>query len=334
MSELTLTLEEAYRLIVDALTACNTSPDNAQAVAKALVGAELAGQGGHGLRRVPAYLAQARAGKVNGRAHPTVMRVRPGAVKIDGCFGFAYPALDLAISELVSMAPTQGIAIAGIHRSHHAGVAGLTVEALAERGLVALMFANAPASMAPWGGRRPLFGTNPIAFACPAENGHPIVVDVSLSKVARGKIMAAKQKNEPIPEGWALDIEGNPTTDAVAAMAGTMIPLGDAKGTALALMVELMCAGLTGANYAYEQTSLFDDQGDPPGCGQAIIAIDPSIFGGQATARFAEMADAIAGTEGARVPGHRRIALRERLTREGIPTERALVEEIEAIARG
>ncbi len=334
MSELTLTLDEARRLIVDALTACDTSPDNAQAVAKALVGAELAGQGGHGLRRVPAYCAQAKAGKVKGHARPSTERTRPGAVAVDGHFGFAYPALDLAISELAEMAPGQGIAMAGIRRSHHAGVAGLTVEALAERGLVALMFANAPASMAPWGARRPLFGTDPIAFACPTEGGDPIVVDVSLSKVARGKIMAAKQKNEPIPEGWALDPDGNPTTDAVAGMAGTMIPLGEAKGTALALMVELMCAGLTGANYAYEQTSLFDDQGDAPGCGQAIIAIDPAIFGGHATGRFTQMADAIAGTEGARVPGHRRIALREKLTREGITTARSLIEEIEAIARG
>lgn len=334
MSELTLSPSEAHRLIVEALVSCDTSPPNAEGVARALVGAELAGQGGHGLRRVPAYAAQAKAGKVKGHARPTSERTRPGAVSIDGHFGFAYPALDLAVEELVAMAPRQGIAIAGIRRSHHAGVAGLTVEALAERGLVALMFANAPASMAPWGGRRPLFGTDPIAFACPTEGGHPVVVDVSLSRVARGKIMAARQKNEPIPEGWALDADGRPTTDAAAAMAGTMIPLGDAKGTALALMVELMCAGLTGANYAYEQTSLFDDRGDPPGCGQAIIAIDPAIFGAGATARFAEMADAIAGTEGARVPGHRRIALRERLMREGISAERALIEEIEAIARG
>jgi (2R)-3-sulfolactate dehydrogenase (NADP+) len=331
MSERVLTAGAAHALIAAALTASDTSIENADAVARALVGAELVGQGGHGLRRVPAYAAQARAGKVKGHAVPRAERVRPGAVKIDAGFGFAYPALELASAELADMAPGQGIAMAGIRRSHHAGVAGLVVEELAARGLVALLFANAPAAMAPWGGRRPLFGTDPIAFACPTEGGDPIVVDVSLSKVARGKIMAANQKGEVIPEGWALDADGNATTDAKAALAGTMIPLGDAKGTALALMVELLCAGLTGANYGYEQTSFFDATGDPPGTGQAIIAIDPGVFGSHALARFAEMAEQIAGSDGARVPGHRRIALREKLTAEGIPVDGALIDEISAI---
>lgn len=331
MSERVLTVGEAHALIAAALTACETSVDNADAVARALVGAELVGQGGHGLRRVPAYAAQARAGKVKGHAVPRAERVRPGAVRIDAGFGFAYPALEMAGEQLAEMAPAQGVAIAGIHRSHHAGVAGLAVEALAEHGLVGLMFANAPAAMAPWGGRRPLFGTDPIAFACPTKGGDPIVVDVSLSKVARGKIMAANQKGQSIPEGWALDVDGNPTTDAKAALAGTMIPLGDAKGTALALMVELLCAGLTGANYGYEQTSFFDAAGDPPGTGQAIIAIDPGVFGSHALVRFAQMADQIAGSDGARVPGHRRIALRKKLTAEGISVDEALIDEIGAI---
>ncbi|MBL0937036.1 MAG: Ldh family oxidoreductase [Rhizobiaceae bacterium] len=331
MSERVLTAGAAHALVAAALTASDTSIENADAVARALVGAELVGQGGHGLRRVPAYAAQARAGKVKGHAVPRAERVRPGAVKIDAGFGFAYPALELASAELAEMVPGQGIAMAGIRRSHHAGVAGLAVEKLAARGLVALLFANAPAAMAPWGGRRPLFGTDPIAFACPTEGGDPIVVDVSLSKVARGKIMAANQKGETIPEGWALDADGNATTDAKAALAGTMIPLGDAKGTALALMVELLCAGLTAANYGYEQTSFFDAAGDPPGTGQAIIAIDPGVFGSRALARFAEMAEQITGSDGARVPGHRRIALRAKLTAEGIPVDGALIDEISAI---
>ncbi|TKT77447.1 Ldh family oxidoreductase [Aquamicrobium sp. LC103] len=328
MSDIVLGVQEAHALVVNALVASNTAPENARLVADALVGAELAGQGGHGLRRVPAYAAQARAGKVDGHAVPRADRIRPGAVHIDAAHGFAYPALALAASHLAEMAPVQGIAIAGISRSHHAGVAGLTVEALAERGLVALMFANSPPSIAPWGGRRPLFGTNPIAFACPVEHGEPIVVDVSLSKVARGRIMAANQKGEAIPEGWALDADGNPTTDAKAALAGTMVPMGDAKGTALALMVELLAAGLTGANFAYEQSSFFDAEGAPPGTGQAIVAIDPGTFGVGALARFGEMAGLIDAMEGARVPGHRRREIRERLMAEGIAVDTALLEEI------
>ncbi len=335
MSETLLSVAEAHALVVAALTASKTSPENAGLVADALIGAELAGQGGHGLRRVPAYAAQAKAGKVDGFATPTARRTRPGAMHVDAAFGFAYPALALASRELLAIAPAQGIATAGIHRSHHAGVAGLAVEALADAGLVALMFANAPASIAPWGGRRPLYGTDPIAFACPTEGGAAVVVDVSMSKVARGKIMAASQKKEPIPEGWALDVDGDPTTNAKAALAGTMVPLGDAKGTALALMVELLCAGLTGANYAYEQSSFFDAEGAPPATGQLLIAIDPHAFGGTgALSRFAEMAELVAGMEGARLPGSRRQAIRERLRRDGIPADAALVTEIEQIAAG
>lgn len=331
MGEIVLSVAEAHALVEAALTASRTSAPNAVSVARALVGAELAGQGGHGLRRVPAYAAQARAGKVDGHAVPTAQRTRPGAVHIDAGHGFAYPALDLAVEELAAMAPAQGIAVAGISRSHHAGVAGLAVEALAQQGLVALLFANAPAAMAPWGGRRALYGTDPIAFAAPVDGGEPVVVDVSLSKVARGKIMAAAQKGEAIPEGWAFDAEGRPTTDARAALAGTMAPLGEAKGTALALMVELLAAGLTGANFAAEQTSFFDDKGPPPGTGQLMIAIDPGAFGGvEAVARFTEMAEAITGS-GARVPGRRRQELRDRLRRDGIPADRALIDEIQRI---
>lgn len=332
MGEVLLSVDEAHALVETALTASRTSVANAVSVARALVGAELAGQGGHGLRRVPAYAAQARAGKVDGHAEPVAQRTRPGAVRIDAGHGFAYPALDIAVDELAAMTPGQGIAVAGIVRSHHAGVAGLAVEALAQQGLVALFFANAPAAMAPWGGRRPLYGTDPIAFAAPVKGGEPIVVDVSLSKVARGRIMAAGQRGEAIPEGWAFDTDGRPTTDAKAALAGTMAPLGDAKGTALALMVELLSAGLTGANFAYEQSSFFDDRGPPPGTGQLIVAIDPGAFGGvRVVARFTEMAEAIAGSGGARVPGRRRQEIRERLRRVGIPADRALIDEIQRI---
>ena len=118
--------------------------------------------------------------------------------------------------------------------------------------------------MAPWGGNKPLYGTNPIAFAAPRAQGDPLLIDLSLSHVARGKVMLAQKAGEPIPEGWALDVDGNPTTDADAAMAGTMVPSGGAKGAALALMVELLTAGLAGANFAYQASSLFDDKGDRP----------------------------------------------------------------------
>jgi (2R)-3-sulfolactate dehydrogenase (NADP+) len=206
------------------------------------------------------------------------------------------------------------------------------VERLAEAGLVAILFANTPAAIAPWGGSVGVFGTNPIAFACPLPDRPPIVVDLSLSKVARGNILAAKQKGQPIPEGWALDPEGRPTTDPDAALRGTMLPLGDAKGTALALMVELLAAGLTGATFAADATSFLDDRGGPPGTGQLILALDPGALGGEGVlARCAALAAAIESQPGARLPGMRRIELRQRAAREGLAVADAALAEIRAL---
>jgi len=334
MSETRLSLGETHDLIAAALTRSRTGAKNAALVAAALVAAEAAGQGGHGLRRVVSYCAQAASGKVDGFAVPDLQRTAPGALNVDAGFGFAYPALDMVTGALPDIAREQGVALATIVRSHHCGVMGTLVEQFADAGLVALMLANTPAGIAPWGGKTALFGTNPIAFAAPLAGDQPIVIDLSLSKVARGKIMAAKQKGEPIPQGWACDSDGNPTTDAAEALAGTMVPIGDAKGTALALMVELLAAGLAGANFAYQATSFFDADGAPPGTGQFVLAVDPARIGGKsATDRFAALAMRVAGDPGTRLPGRRRQALRAQAQKQGILADAALVAEIEAIGR-
>lgn len=181
------------------------------------------------------------------------------------------------------------------------------------------MFANAPAAIAPWGGRVAVFGTNPIAFAAPLEGAEPIVIDLSVSKVARGNILSAKQKREPIPVGWALDSRGNPTTDADAALSGTMLPLGDAKGAALAFLVEILSACVAGANLSKDASTFFDGEGGPPGVGQLIIALQPSAFGhGMFSARLTALAESIVEQSGARLPGARRIALRQKAATEGV----------------
>jgi len=328
-----LTVDQAHALVVETLRRCNTAPDNARLVADALIGAELAGQGGHGLRRVPSYGGQAASGKVDGQAVSTAERVRPGLVAIDAAHGFAYPALALATEVLPAMAREQGIAAAGVRRSHHAGVTGLVVEALAARGLVALMLVNTPGAIAPWGGARGLFGTNPIAFAAPVPEAEPIVIDLSVSQVARGRIMAAGQKGEPIPEGWAFDAAGQPTTDPKAALAGTMAPMAGAKGAALALMVEILAAGLTGAQFGYEASSFFEPAGPPPGTGQLLLALDPEALYPGALARIGALAAEIEGEPDARLPGRRRQALKARIAAEGIPLDAALAAEIDALGR-
>jgi (2R)-3-sulfolactate dehydrogenase (NADP+) len=258
-------------------------------------------------------------GKVDGQAHPSATRPKPGVLAVDAALGFAYPALDLAVAELPSLAAEQGLVGAAIHRSNHCGAAGHPCEALARQGLVALLFANTPGGIAPWGGRKPVFGTNPIAFAAPIEDREPAVVDLALSKVARGPIVAAKQRGERIPEGWALDSEGKPTTDPVKAIEGTMVPLGDAKGAALAFMVEVLAACLPGANLAFEASSFLDGKGPPPATGQLLIAIHPTAFGhARFSERMAMLAQAIEDQPGARLPGTRRLASRARAMREGI----------------
>ena len=314
-----LTVAEAEERVGRVFVGGGASPETARSVARALVSAEADGLKGHGLSRIPTYLAMLKSGKIDGAAVPRVTQPRPAVLAIDAACGFAYPAIDVAIERLQVLAEEQGIAAAAIARSNHAGACGRHVERLAEQGLVALFFANTPEAIAPWGGTRAVFGTNPIAFAAPLEGRAPVVIDLALSKVARGNIVAAKQKSAPIPEGWALDKDGRPTTDADAALAGTMIALGDAKGAALALMVEVLAAALVGTHFAFEASSFLDDQGGPPQTGQLIIAIDPSGFGHDAFGeRMQVLVQAIESQEGARLPGVRRLALREKAQREGL----------------
>jgi (2R)-3-sulfolactate dehydrogenase (NADP+) len=334
MSE-TIALAEAHRIAVAALVAANTSPANAASVADALIAAEADGLASHGLSRVAAYADQAKVGKVDGHAVPILTATAPGTLLVDAKDGFAYPAIEAAIARAAEMAKTAGTVAVGIANSHHFGAAGLHVEAAAKHGLVALLFGNSPAAIAPWGGLKPLFGTNPIAFACPRQGQPPLVIDLSLSKVARGKIMVAAQKGEAIPEGWALDPSGQPTTDAKQALAGTMLPLGDAKGAALVLMVELLSAALTASHFGFEASSFFDAKGPPPRVGQLLLLIDPARLAGAAfAARVETLLGAVLGQSGTRLPGARRLALRAKAAKDGIKVPADLLADLRKRAAG
>lgn len=314
-----LTIEQAEARLTEIFAAAGASAANAASVAWALVMAEADGLKGHGLSRVPTYLAMLGSGKIDGQAVPIESRPKPGVLAIDACHGFAYPAIDLAVIEMPDMARAQGIVACPIRRSSHCGAAGLHVERLAQQGLVAMLFANTPGAIAPWGGSKPVFGTNPIAFAAPLAGREPVVIDMALSKVARGPIVAARQKGQAIPEGWALDVHGKPTTDAGAALAGTMVPLGDAKGATLAMMVEILAAALVGAHFGFQASSFIDAVGGPPDTGQLILAIDPHAMGGNwFDERMRALVHAIEAQEGTRLPGVRRLTLRAKARAEGI----------------
>ena len=333
MSTVTLGLADAGSLAKMILIRHDTSEANAVCVARALVAAEADGQKGHGLSRLPSYAAQAASGKVDGHALPTLEQGAPAAVRIDARNGFAFPALAMAVERLSPLAAETGIAAAAVHHSHHFGQAGYHVEQLAAGGLIGLLFGNSPKAIAPWGGSEGVFGTNPIAFAAPRRSRPPLVIDLSLSKVARGKVMVAAKQGEPIPEGWALDKDGNPTTDAEAAMQGTMLPMGAAKGAALVLMVEILAAALTGARFGFEASSFFAAEGEPPAVGQFLVAIDPRVFSGDGFAeRLETLIGAILEQQGTRLPGARRLALRAESARNGVVIPTALYDELKALS--
>ena len=338
MSTITISVEDARRLAVGAFRGAGASEENAAPAADALVAAEIDGQRGHGLTRIPSYAAQLRSGKANPLAEPSI--VESGAdgggavIRVDADHGLAYRAINLAIDALIPRARENGVAVAAIARSHHFGQAGAHAERLAEQGLVALVFGNSPKGIAFWGSAKPALGTNPIAFAAPMpENVHggaPLVIDLALSVAARGKIIAAQKTGTPIPEGWALDAAGAPTTDPDEALKGSMAPVGGAKGAVLALMVEIMAAALAGSHFGFEASSLFTADGPAPNLGQVIIALDPdAVSGGAFLNRMELLAQVIEETEGARLPGAGRLEKRKAAAENGLSIPETLYREIE-----
>ena len=322
-------LEALEELAIRVLVAANTSEANATTVAAALVAADADGLASHGVSRVPFYADQAASQKVDGHATPVLEQRAVAAVRVDAADGFAYPAIRLGLDRAMEVAAEFGVAAVSIGNSHHCGACGYHVESVAERGLLALGFSNTPAGIAPWGGSRGSFGTNPIGFACPRRGHAPLVVDLSLSAVARGKVMLANERGEAIPEGWALDAEGRATTDARAALAGTMVPMGEAKGAALAMMVELLTAALAGASFAFEASSFFTAEGPAPRIAQTFVLIDPQPFGGQTFLdRVEALVADVLSQAGTRLPGDRRHANRAAARAHGVDIAEDLLAEL------
>lgn len=332
MSDSLISISAAKDLVVGILQRHSTSPENAVQVADALVAAEIDNQPGHGLARVPSYAAQSLSGKVDGQAVAKVLHRTTAAIRIDAADGFAFPAFNLAISELTTLASDSGVAVAAIFRSHHFGQAGYHAERLAEKGMVALVLGNSPHAIAPWGGHKSLFGTNPISFAAPRLNNIPLLIDLSLSKVARGKVVLAQQRGEAIPEGWALDAKGQPTTDPAAALKGSMLPMGDAKGAALVMMVEILAAALTGAHFGFEASSFLTADGPPPEVGQLILAFNPGILSANSFAsRIEDLIAEILRQENVRLPGALRIDLRNKAEQNGLIIPEKLMDQLNRI---
>ncbi|MDU9391359.1 Ldh family oxidoreductase [Pseudomonas sp. zfem002] len=288
----------------------------------------------HGVFRIPGYVSTLASGWVAGRAEPVVRDVASGYVSVDAGGGFAQPALAVARDLLVSKARSAGIAVLAIHNSHHFAALWPDVEPFADEGLVALSVVNSMTCVVPEGAQRPLFGTNPIAFAAPCAGGAPIVFDMATSAIAHGDVQIAARKGELLPEGMGVDRAGQPTRDPAAILdGGALLPFGGHKGSALSMMVELLAAALTGGNFSFE----FDWSQHPgaktPWTGQLLIVIDPSLAQGERFAeRSRELVRQLEAVGVTRMPGARRFKERAKSQREGVSVTAQEWEQLQALA--
>lgn len=331
----TRSIADLTRLAADALQRAGANANMAQATATALVAAEAQGLASHGLSRAPQYIGHLKRGRVNGDAIPKVRQRKPAALLVDAQEGLAFPACAVAVREAIRSARDCGAAFATVTHSHHFGAAAYHLGPVAQAGMVGLAFGNSPAGMPAWGGKRALFGTNPIAAVFPRRSAPPLVIDLSLSEVARGKLMVAAKKGEQIPLGWALDRDGNPTTDPQAGLEGMMMPAGGVKGAMLALVVELLCCALGGAAFGFEADSFFVEEGNRPRIGQAFMVIDPAALAGNEVfhERIETLVAAMLIDPDVRLPGQRRDALAQKAKADGIDVPDALLNQLEELAR-
>lgn len=327
-----LSMSAIEDLAARALRESDVGTANARSVARSIAAAERDGQQIVGLSYLPTYCAHAACGKVDGHAVPQLKTLKPAALHVDARSGFAHPAIELGMPALLAAGRAHGLAALSVGNSYACGSLGYFVESLAHAGMVALMLANTSPTISAYGGKRPFFGTNPIAFAVPRTSADPLVIDQSSSVVAKVAVIDAHRRGARLPDGWAVDADGRPTNDPAAAMTGALLPFGDYKGASLALLVDVLAAGLTGSNWSFEASSFGDNAGDPPGTGQFILVLDPDLFGGEAfRARLDVMLGALLGTGDIRLPGDRRIQARAQ-NRDGIEVDPRLLAEIEQLA--
>jgi len=317
--------------------ATGVSPEDARVAAECIVDADLEGQGSHGMLRLPFYARRIAAGQIVARPELKVLARRGASALLDAGNGLG-PVAGLRGMDLAcDLAAEAGVGLCAVRGGNHLGSMSFYVSHGARRGFLALAFSNTPPGVAPPGGRRPLLGTNPIAAAIPTP-GLPVVIDMATTQVARGRVLKASLTGQSIPPGWALDSDGRDTTDAKAALGGSMVPLGGAKGFTLALLVEVLTGVLAGAGVSHEVGGTFVASDRPSNVGHSFLAIDPGTFGDGFAERVGQLSEMIRASEPVdpsvpvRVPGDRRHALRARAEVEGIEVGGELRLELAAVA--
>ncbi|MFO1091387.1 MAG: Ldh family oxidoreductase [Hyphomicrobiales bacterium] len=314
-----LTLEQGHALAVETLTKNGCDEANAHAVARNMIRAEADGSVSHGLFRLPWCVHTLKTGRANGAARPTVTRPAPGVVRVDAHRGFAPLAQETGIPVLVEAARENGIAALAIVDCYHVAAMWPECESVANEGLVAFACTPSFPYVAPAGGNRPLFGTNPIGFGWPRKGKPPMVFDQASAAMARGDLMIAARDGHSVPEGIGIDADGRPSTDPNAILKGAQLAFGGYKGAALAMMVELISGPLIGEFLSIEAKADDDGSGCAPHGGEFLFAIDPARFGDpeKIMAHAEKLFGEIAAQPGARLPGDRRLRNREKTRAQG-----------------
>jgi len=333
MSTTFLNREEIEQVAIKALTSSGASEIAASALAKGVAAAEMDGIASHGLVYVPIYCEHLTCGKVNPNAKVVVNHAAPSAIVVDADSGFAHPAIDAGFDLLIESAKQNGCAAMSIRNSYNCGVLGFHSERIAQAGMTGLGFTNAPASIMPVGGNKSIIGTNPFSVAVPdGKGGVAFVLDQSASVVAKSEIKMHAQAGKSIPEGWAYDADGNPTTDAGAAMKGSMAPVGGYKGFGAGLLVEVFAAVMSGATLSQDASPFAGTAGGPPRTGQFFFAASPDVFSPDVFGdRIQTLTRSIVAQEGAHLSGSERVVARAAHEANGVEVSVALLEKIQAI---
>lgn len=306
METISLSLDEIYDVARGALARAGADADNADAVAQTVANAERDGAHSHGLFRIPGYVAGLKSGKVNGCANPAP-EVCGVVIRCDGQNGYAPLALKRCIAPLAETALQNGIAALALTKSHHFAALWNETESLAMRGIAAFACVNYLPSVAPFGGKSALFGTNPISFAWPRKDAPPLVFDMATAAMAKGEVQIAARDGKTLPPDCGLDENGNPTTDPAAVLRGVLLPFGGYKGSALAMMAELLSAALIGERFSFESAAEDNKDGAPPRGGEFVLAMSPQVLAGDGWESHGEsFITKMETMPGVRLPGERR----------------------------
>ena len=308
MSTISISLDEIYDLAKKTLLFNGCDEENASILSDTIMRAERDGSLSHGLFRLPAYVASLKSGKVNGKARPEVKKISPSIIKVLGNSAFAPMVLKIGLPELIKLTKETGVAVLAITNSHHMAAMWPETEAIAEAGLVGFACTSYKPMVAPAGAKKALFGTNPISFAWPRPGKTPVVYDMATAAMAMGEVMVAARDGHKVPLGTGLNKDGKETTDPKEiSKGGVLLPFGGYKGSAIAMMVELLAGALIGETFSYETAAKDNNDGGPPSGGEFILAISPDKIAGSGWDKHADQFfNKMKSMDGVHLPGERR----------------------------